>query len=81
MSINGASASELRTELGTILTFERSGVRYVLGGALAPAARRSAGAASLQVDGEAPPSADAPPVRAAGWSSATGDRSRSTTST
>ncbi len=38
VSINGASASELRTELGTILTFERSGVRYVLGGALAPAA-------------------------------------------
>ncbi|MEA2216085.1 MAG: hypothetical protein QOK19_1646, partial [Solirubrobacteraceae bacterium] len=31
-------ASELRTELGTILTFERGGVRYVLAGAVQPAA-------------------------------------------
>jgi len=38
VSINGASASELRTELGTILSFERSGVRYLLVGAVAPAA-------------------------------------------
>jgi len=38
VSINGVSASELRTELGTILTFERSGVRYVLGGSVTPAA-------------------------------------------
>jgi outer membrane lipoprotein-sorting protein len=34
VSINGASASELRTELGTLLTFERSGVRYLLAGAV-----------------------------------------------
>jgi outer membrane lipoprotein-sorting protein len=38
VDINGTSASELRTELGTILSFERSGVRYVLAGAVAPAA-------------------------------------------
>ena len=36
VSINGTQASELRTELGTILTFARSGVRYVVAGALAP---------------------------------------------
>jgi outer membrane lipoprotein-sorting protein len=36
VNINGAQASELRTELGTILTFARSGVRYVVAGALAP---------------------------------------------
>jgi outer membrane lipoprotein-sorting protein len=38
VTINGASASELRTELGTLLTFERSGVRYLVAGAVAPAA-------------------------------------------
>lgn len=38
VSINGTSASELRTALGTILTFERSGARYVLAGAVTPAA-------------------------------------------
>ena len=38
VSIDGTSASELRTELGTILSFERSGVRYLLIGALPPAA-------------------------------------------
>jgi outer membrane lipoprotein-sorting protein len=38
VNINGASASELRTELGTLLSFERSGVRYVLAGAVSPAA-------------------------------------------
>jgi len=37
VSINGVSASELRTALGTILTFERSGVRYVLAGSVTPA--------------------------------------------
>ena len=37
-TINGASASELRTELGTLLSFERSGVRYVLAGSVTPAA-------------------------------------------
>jgi len=38
VSINGASASELRTELGTLLTFERAGVRYVVAGSVTPAA-------------------------------------------
>lgn len=37
VAINGASASELRTELGTLLSFERSGVRYVLAGSVTPA--------------------------------------------
>ncbi len=37
VTINGASASELRTELGTLLTFERSGVRYLLAGSVTPA--------------------------------------------
>ncbi len=38
VSINGASASELRTELGTVLSFERGGVRYLLAGSVDPAA-------------------------------------------
>ncbi len=38
VTINGTSASELRTELGTLLSFERSGVRYVLAGSVTPAA-------------------------------------------
>jgi outer membrane lipoprotein-sorting protein len=38
VDINGAKASELRTALGTILSFERSGVRYVVAGAVSPAA-------------------------------------------
>jgi outer membrane lipoprotein-sorting protein len=38
VDINGAKASELRTELGTVLTFERAGVRYLLAGAVGPAA-------------------------------------------
>ena len=37
VTINGTSASELRTELGTLLTFERSGVRYLLAGCVTPA--------------------------------------------
>jgi len=36
VNVNGASASELRTELGTLLTFERSGVRYLLAGSVPP---------------------------------------------
>ncbi len=36
VKIGGVSASELRTELGTVLAFERSGVSYVLAGAVAP---------------------------------------------
>jgi len=35
---NGVSASELRTALGTVLTSERAGSRYVVAGALDPAA-------------------------------------------
>ncbi len=38
VSIDGTSASELRTDLGTLLSFERGGVRYVLAGAVAPSA-------------------------------------------
>jgi outer membrane lipoprotein-sorting protein len=38
VTINGSSATELRTELGTLLTFERSGVRYLVAGAVSPAA-------------------------------------------
>ena len=37
VTINGASATELRTELGTLLSFERLGVRYVLAGSVTPA--------------------------------------------
>ena len=39
--MNGVKASELRTALGTILTFERAGVRYVLAGSVPPAAVES----------------------------------------
>jgi outer membrane lipoprotein-sorting protein len=38
VKINGVEASELPTELGTLLSFERSGVRYLLVGAVSPAA-------------------------------------------
>ncbi len=38
VTIDGASASELRTELGTLLSFERGGVSYLLAGSVAPAA-------------------------------------------
>jgi outer membrane lipoprotein-sorting protein len=38
VDVNGVSASELRTELGTLLTFERSGVRYLIAGAVEPGA-------------------------------------------
>jgi outer membrane lipoprotein-sorting protein len=38
VSINGASATELPTPLGTLLTFERSGIRYLLAGSVTPAA-------------------------------------------
>lgn len=34
VQINGATASELPTALGTVLAFERSGVRYLVAGAL-----------------------------------------------
>jgi outer membrane lipoprotein-sorting protein len=38
VEINGVSAAELQTELGTLLSFERSGVHYLLLGAVPPAA-------------------------------------------
>jgi len=37
VNINGTKAEELRTELGTLLSFERSGVRYLLAGSVSPA--------------------------------------------
>jgi outer membrane lipoprotein-sorting protein len=37
VKINGVEATELPTELGTLLSFERSGVRYLLLGAVSPA--------------------------------------------
>jgi outer membrane lipoprotein-sorting protein len=37
VNINGTSASELPTELGTLLSFERAGVRYLLVGSVTPA--------------------------------------------
>ena len=36
VNIDGTKASELRTELGTLLSFERSGVRYLLAGSVSP---------------------------------------------
>jgi outer membrane lipoprotein-sorting protein len=38
VKLDGATASELPTELGTLLTFERAGVRYLLAGSVAPGA-------------------------------------------
>ncbi len=37
VSIDGTSASELSTPLGTLLTFERTGMRYLLAGSVTPA--------------------------------------------
>lgn len=37
VNVNGTSASELPTPLGTLLSFERAGVRYVLAGSVTPA--------------------------------------------
>ena len=37
VNINGTSASELPTALGTLLSFERAGVRYLLAGSVTPA--------------------------------------------
>jgi outer membrane lipoprotein-sorting protein len=36
VSINGTSATELATPLGTVLSFERSGIRYLLLGSVTP---------------------------------------------
>jgi outer membrane lipoprotein-sorting protein len=38
VKINGISATELPTALGTLLSFERSGVRYLVGGFVTPSA-------------------------------------------
>jgi outer membrane lipoprotein-sorting protein len=38
VKIGGVEATELPTELGTVLSFERAGVRYMLVGAVSPAA-------------------------------------------
>ncbi len=38
VTIGSSKASELRTELGTVLSFERAGVRYLVGGFQTPAA-------------------------------------------
>lgn len=38
VNIDGVSAAELRTELGTVLAFERSGVNYLVAGLVSPAA-------------------------------------------
>jgi outer membrane lipoprotein-sorting protein len=38
VDIDGTSASELQTELGTVLGFERSGVRYLMAGSVTPSA-------------------------------------------
>jgi len=38
VKINGVEASELPTELGTLLSFKRSGARYFLAGAVSPSA-------------------------------------------
>jgi hypothetical protein len=38
VDINGTSASELPTALGTLLSFERAGVRYLLAGSVTPSA-------------------------------------------
>lgn len=38
VDINGTSATELQTELGTVLSFERSGVHYLMAGSVMPSA-------------------------------------------
>jgi outer membrane lipoprotein-sorting protein len=38
VDVNGTSASELQTELGTVLSFERSGVHYLMAGSVTPSA-------------------------------------------
>lgn len=38
VDINGTKASELPTQLGTVLSFERAGVRYLLAGSVTPSA-------------------------------------------
>lgn len=38
VDVGGAQASELQTQLGTLLTFERAGVRYLMAGSVTPSA-------------------------------------------
>ena len=38
VKVNGIDATELATPLGTLLSFERAGVRYVVAGSVSPAA-------------------------------------------
>jgi outer membrane lipoprotein-sorting protein len=38
VKVNGVSAAELATPLGTLLSFERSGVRYLVAGSVSPSA-------------------------------------------
>src|SRR5205823_2099044 len=42
VSLDGVTAHELATQLGTVLTWQRDGVAYVLAGSLPPAAAESA---------------------------------------
>jgi outer membrane lipoprotein-sorting protein len=42
VKINGISAAELATPLGTLLSFERSGVRYLVAGSVSPSAVEAA---------------------------------------
>ena len=42
VSLNGTSAHELATQLGTVVTWQRNGVAYVLAGSLPPAAAEAA---------------------------------------
>ena len=72
VNIDGATGTELATALGTILTFERDGVRYVVAGSVPPVAAENA-ARELQMTRR--------PSRRAGSSSATARSRRSTTST
>lgn len=38
VDVGGSQASELQTQLGTLLTFERAGVRYLMAGSVTPSA-------------------------------------------
>jgi hypothetical protein len=42
VSLDGVTAHELSTQLGTVLTWDRAGVSYILAGSVPPAAAESA---------------------------------------
>ena len=42
INIGGATGTELATALGTVVTFERNGVAYVVAGSVPPVATESA---------------------------------------